>query len=205
MVWSRRASRQISQVSSSVRFPHSRQKRTRSFTSAIAAASAPASSLDTRRRWKASRCAVRWPTPGRRVSCATRLSTEGLNMGPLCLGGPARPASGRRLVETAEAGLEQIRCDLGVVLEQRLEGRAVDRDAADRRLRADAGGALALVGQERQLAEELAGPELAESLTGLDLDRAFDHEEHPAAGRARMRQVLARGRLELARPGGELL
>ena len=35
-VWSRRASRQIAQRSSSVRLPHSRQKRTRSFTSSIA-------------------------------------------------------------------------------------------------------------------------------------------------------------------------
>ena len=41
--WSRRGSRQIAQVSSSVRFPQSRQKRTRSFTSVSAAASASAS------------------------------------------------------------------------------------------------------------------------------------------------------------------
>ena len=32
-----------------------------------------------RRMWKASRCAVRDPIPGRRVSCATRLSTDGLS------------------------------------------------------------------------------------------------------------------------------
>ena len=31
------------------------------------------------RMWKASRCAVRVPIPGRRVSCATRLSTAGLS------------------------------------------------------------------------------------------------------------------------------
>src|SRR5205814_3575931 len=194
----------ISQVSSSVRFPHSRQKRTRSFTSAIAAASAPASSLETRRRWKASRCAVRWPTPGRRVSCATRLSTDGLNMGPLCLGGPARPASGRRVVEPVEAKRKQIDRNLRVVLEQRLEGGAVDRDAPDRRLRPYPRRPGALLGQERQLAEELAGAELAESLTGFHLDRALDDEEHPAAGRARMCQMLAGGRLELAAPRGEL-
>src|SRR4051812_26937438 len=42
-------------------------------------ASASASSFDARSRWNASRCAVRWPTPGRRVSCATRLSTAGEN------------------------------------------------------------------------------------------------------------------------------
>ena len=78
---------QIPHSSSSVRFPHSRQKRTRSFTSTIAAASASASSFGTRRMWKASRCAVREPTPGRRVSCATRFSTAGLNTAPLCLEG----------------------------------------------------------------------------------------------------------------------
>ena len=32
------------------------------------------------RRWNASRCAVRLPIPGRRVSCATRFSTEGLSI-----------------------------------------------------------------------------------------------------------------------------
>src|SRR4051812_50065894 len=32
----------------------------------------------------ASRCAVRCPIPGRRVSWATRFSTEGLNTAPLC-------------------------------------------------------------------------------------------------------------------------
>src|SRR3954452_2163049 len=88
-VWSRRASRQIAQTSSSVRFPHSLQKRTRSFTSSIAAASASASSFGRCRMWNASRCAVRVPTPGSRVSCATRLSTAGLSIAPLCLSPPA--------------------------------------------------------------------------------------------------------------------
>src|SRR5918992_455010 len=78
-VRSRRSSRQIPQTSSSVRLPHSRQKRTRSFTSAIAPASAPASSFGARRRWNASRCAVRVPIPGSRVSWATRFSTAGEN------------------------------------------------------------------------------------------------------------------------------
>src|SRR5436190_12134294 len=73
----------MSQVSSSVKFPHSLQKRTRSLTSAIAAASAPASSFDTCSRWNASRCAVRCPTPGRRVSCATRFSTAGDSTAPI--------------------------------------------------------------------------------------------------------------------------
>jgi hypothetical protein len=35
------------------------------------------------RRWKASRCAVREPIPGRRESCATRLSTAGLSTCPI--------------------------------------------------------------------------------------------------------------------------
>jgi hypothetical protein len=79
IAWSRRWSVQIPQSSSSVRFPHSRQKRTRSFTSTSAEASASASSFGFWRMWKASRCAVREPIPGRRVSWATRFSTDGLN------------------------------------------------------------------------------------------------------------------------------
>jgi hypothetical protein len=78
-VRSRLASRQMPHNSSSVRFPHSRQKRTRSFTSTIADARASASSFSVERRWKASRWAVREPIPGSRVSCATRLSTDGLS------------------------------------------------------------------------------------------------------------------------------
>ena len=74
------------QSSSSVRLPHSRQKPMRSFTSRIASASASASSSGTRRRWNASRCAVRVPIPGRRESCAIRFSTAGLNTArELCL------------------------------------------------------------------------------------------------------------------------
>ena len=45
----------------------------------IAAASASASSRFVDRMWKASRCAVRDPIPGKRVSCATRFSTDGLS------------------------------------------------------------------------------------------------------------------------------
>src|SRR5436190_4467957 len=67
----------MTQRSSSVRLPHSVQKRTRAFTSSIAAASASASSFGRESRWNARRCAVRCPTPGSLVSCATRLSTAG--------------------------------------------------------------------------------------------------------------------------------
>src|SRR3954453_12522602 len=84
IVWSRRASRQIAQTSSSVRLPHSLQKRTRAFTSSIAVASARASSFGRCKRWNARRCAVRVPTPGRRDSCATRFSTAGLSIVLLC-------------------------------------------------------------------------------------------------------------------------
>jgi hypothetical protein len=84
---SRRGSAQTGQSSSSVRFPHSRQKRTRSLTSSIERASAEASSFGTWRRWKASRWAVRVPTPGRRLSWATKLSTDGPNTASLCLAG----------------------------------------------------------------------------------------------------------------------
>ena len=76
---SRRGSAQIGQSSSSVRFPHSRQKRTRLFTSSIARASSSASSGRAERRWKVSRCAVRRPIPGSFVSCVTRFSTAGLS------------------------------------------------------------------------------------------------------------------------------
>src|SRR5215213_8891014 len=89
--WSRRASRQMEQTSSSVRFPHSRQKRTRSLTSLTAAASASASSRGRCRMWKASRCAVRVPTPGSFVSWATRFSTEGDSMRGLCPAHLSRP------------------------------------------------------------------------------------------------------------------
>ena len=47
------------QSSSSVRLPHSRQKRTRSFTSLSAARARSASSFGRWRMWNASRCAVR--------------------------------------------------------------------------------------------------------------------------------------------------
>jgi hypothetical protein len=43
-------------------------------------ARASASSFGVRRMWNASRCAVRWPTPGSRVSWATRFCTEGDNI-----------------------------------------------------------------------------------------------------------------------------
>ena len=78
-VRSRRASAQIAHSSSSVRFPHSRQKRTRDFTSSIACASSSASSARAESRWNASRCAVRRPMPGSFVSCVTRFSTAGLS------------------------------------------------------------------------------------------------------------------------------
>src|SRR4051812_28252391 len=100
-VWSRRASRQMAQTSSSVRFPHSLQKRTRSFTSSIAADSASASSRGRCSRWNASRCAVRVPTPGSRESCATRLSTAGEITRPLCLGRRLEPCQ-YRPVDVAE-------------------------------------------------------------------------------------------------------
>ena len=53
-------------------------------------ASASASSLGARRRWNASRCAVRVPTPGRRVSWARGCRRRGSYTGQLC-----RIAAGR--------------------------------------------------------------------------------------------------------------
>ena len=67
-VWSA----QMRQSGPSARLKHSSQRPTFSFTSRIASPSAKASSSGARSRWKASRCAVRWPIPGRRESSATR-------------------------------------------------------------------------------------------------------------------------------------
>src|ERR671937_2843523 len=74
---SRRASWQLVHSGPSARLKHSRQLPMRSLTSRMASASASASSCEERRMKKARRCAVRWPTPGSRASCAIRLSTEG--------------------------------------------------------------------------------------------------------------------------------
>ena len=68
---SRLGSAQIRQSGPSARLKHPSQRPTFSFTSRIAVASAAASSSGARRMWKASRCAVRWPIPGRRESSAT--------------------------------------------------------------------------------------------------------------------------------------
>src|SRR6187200_1225582 len=108
---SRRASAQMVQSSSSVRFPHSRQNPMRSFTSRMASASAKASSFGTRRMWKARRCAVRVPTPGRRESCAIRLSTRGENTAPLCLE-PRQAQSLEAAHGAAQLGLHEV---LGVL------------------------------------------------------------------------------------------
>src|SRR4051794_4988845 len=50
-----------------------------SLTSRIASANGSASSVGRRRMWNASRCAVRWPTPGMRESSAIRRLTGGAN------------------------------------------------------------------------------------------------------------------------------
>ena len=55
--------------------------------------------------WNASRCAVREPIPGRRVSCATRFSTEGLNTSAIV---PVHP--GRARAPTGHAEPRQVRC-----------------------------------------------------------------------------------------------
>src|SRR5919202_5714208 len=52
--------------------------------------------------WYARRCAVRVPTPGRRVSCATRFPTAGPNTPPLCLCGVDVP-SASELATAADA------------------------------------------------------------------------------------------------------
>ena len=62
--WSRRVSWQMRQRGSSVRLKQTSHSPIFSLTSRIASASAVASSAEARRMWKASRCAVRLPTPG---------------------------------------------------------------------------------------------------------------------------------------------
>ena len=76
------------QIGPSARLKHSSQRPTFSFTSRIASASAAASSSGARSRWKASRCAVRWPIPGSRESSATRRAS---GAGPSALTFPERP------------------------------------------------------------------------------------------------------------------
>jgi hypothetical protein len=61
---SRRSSAQIRQIGPSARLKQVWHRPMRSLTSLIARASARASSSLARSRWKASRCAVRPPTPG---------------------------------------------------------------------------------------------------------------------------------------------
>src|SRR5919204_2136053 len=180
IVWSRRASRQISQVSSSVRFPHSRQKRTRSLTSAIAAASAPASSFGTRRRWNASRCAVRCPTPGRRVSCATRLSTEGLNTSPLCP--PGLRASRRRLLLSSVGALQRLDLELAHLQHRAHHALRLLRIGVADQLQEDGRHDLprdsVLVLQPAARSLLAAFRELLPQLVDLFLRLAIDHERH---------------------------
>ncbi len=76
---SRRLSWQIWQVASVARLKHTSHWPTFSLTSRMASASANASSSEARRMWKASRCAVRWPMPGKRASSVIRRLTGAAN------------------------------------------------------------------------------------------------------------------------------
>src|SRR6185503_15810197 len=184
IVRSRRASSQIEQSSSSVRLPHSLQKRTRSFTSSTAAASASASSLGALSRWNASLCAVRVPTPGRRVSCATRLSTVGETTGQFCLwcwSSRFGAARGLELGDPLASELAHLLGELGLNLEHSVELRAAQREAAHRALRDDPRPSQPVVFDERDLADHLAGPELALQAARLDADRAVADHEQPGA------------------------
>src|SRR5438094_644481 len=96
---------------------------------------------------------------------------------------PSRFRIGKELVEPRQRGLEQRRRDVRVFADEVLEAGAVEGDAANVRLRPHARGAGAVLGQQRELAEEVARAELTPRLTGLDLDGPLDDEEHPAAGR----------------------
>jgi hypothetical protein len=74
---SRRSSWQIVQRGPSARLKQTSQKPIFSLTSRIASARASASSRSVRRMWKARRCAVRCPMPGRRPSSVTSRWTDG--------------------------------------------------------------------------------------------------------------------------------
>src|SRR6185437_6187672 len=72
--WSRRGSRQNTHGSSSVRLPHTEQRRTRVTSPSSAAARRRLWSGDCLSRWKVSRVAVFRPIPGSRASSAARSS-----------------------------------------------------------------------------------------------------------------------------------
>jgi hypothetical protein len=76
---SRFSSSQIRHFGPTARLKQTSQNPTVSLTSRIASASGRASSGDMRRIWKASRCAVRWPMPGRRASSVMSRLTGGEN------------------------------------------------------------------------------------------------------------------------------
>ncbi len=76
---SRRSSSQMRQRGPTARLKQVSQSPTVAFTSRMASASASASSSEARSTWKASRCAVRWPMPGRRPSSVMSLLTGGAN------------------------------------------------------------------------------------------------------------------------------
>ena len=98
-------SAQIRQSGPSARLKHCSQSPTFSFTSRIASPSAKASSSGARNRWKASRCAVRWPIPGRRESSATRRAS---GAGPSVLTRGPRSRGARSTAEhPAEAAAAQ--------------------------------------------------------------------------------------------------
>ena len=76
---SRRSSAQIMQRAPSARLKQISQNPIFSLTSRIASANALASSGCARRMWKASRCAVRAPTPGSLPSSVTSRWIGGAN------------------------------------------------------------------------------------------------------------------------------
>ena len=135
---------------------------------------------------------MRVPTPGRRVSCATRLSIAGETTGQFCLCRWSWPRSAGAL----ELG-EPVACELAHRLgqlrlrfEHLLEFGAAECEAAHGALRDDSGPSQAIVLDERDLADDLAGPELALEPMGLDGHCAVTDHEHPRARRPRLDQHL---------------
>src|SRR5215831_21099425 len=86
------------------------------------------------------------------------------------------------LVETRQRRLEERRRDVRMLADQVLEAGAVERDATRVGLGPDPRSAGAAFGEQRELAEELSGPELSGAFSRVDHDGALDDEEHPAPG-----------------------
>src|SRR5512132_4456417 len=103
---------------------------------------------------------------------------------------PKRSAGALELGKPLACELAHRLGQLGLRFEHLLELGAAEREAAHGALRDDAGPSQAIVLDERYLADDLAGPELALEPMGLDGHCAVADHEHPGARRPRLDQHL---------------